>query len=1677
LIALVLNLLIWPSSQLALRQLSVFASVSFGAASDSLSQVPQFFKRLFGSSAPKANQLTLAERTNLVSSMLISPHKYVGYVGDAVTFVAIGSDLNGEVVHGAKFGWTSSNEHSLTIDEAGRARLLRPGLVGVNCRAGSIQKTVPVLIKPTRRRLQTDFEWRQDQDSLNPSAIGPIGLNTVVPALLDSLAPTAYAQSNPWGDNPKAAGQIGTPPYAALEETRLGPVMPGYNFELPLPVVSLGGRGIATALHLYYNSSVWGAYFDPIRNTTVYAFDPIQSWPSPGFSLGFGRVTFYDYSYYDGVGFGYKYMFIAPNGTRHSLGIGTVTGNNILRATDGSHITYVGDVLGGTLYYNDGTAVTISKVNNRLLPTQITDTNGNYIQVAYKWETNFPPMAINYIVDTMGRVIQFHYDAYNSTGLTSISTPTGAVTLNYQTLTMNVNFQNEIIVENAPPNFSAITGVTIPGRPSYQFTYSGYGMIYNIVATSNGGTATVTYDYPLGGEELYSGPTFTQRTESPNAVYTYGSEITRPDGSKLILSNTLRELKNSLNQTLSKTAYAYTTDPGGSTAVQSVINTDETGQQTKIDFDYDAYGNVVNKREYGFKISGQWQVRRRTHYSYVTWEPYVSSYVRNRVTLVEVYDALGNTNDADDVMIGKTVYAYDNSMGGVESYGGAANPPGHLSSYDANKPARGNVTDITNYSDVVAGISITHGSKVDIFGNTTREQVDCCNEKSFIMTEATYWSRPSQTITGSTSGVYLTTSTGYDFNTLAATSETDPNNQTTTYGYDIYLNPTGFTSPTGASGVTNYNAWGQPLSSSVSYTEGGNNRTINQSAVYDGWGQLIQSVDAHGAQTNYTYNNMGRTITRSNPFPQGGTPGPVSSYQYDLLGRNTLVTLPGGNSLQTTYSSSVVTMTDQVNRKMKRETDGLGRLIKVTEQDPAGALTQVTNYTYDAADRLILVSQGNQTRAFKYDSLGRLLYERMSEQSATINDGTGTFWSAKYTYNAFAVATKTDARGVVTTYGYDALNRLALITYNTSQAPGVAATNNVTYTYDNSQASNTKGLLLSITMTGPLPTYTETTAYDSFKRVSSRTRIIDGLSYTTSYQYNTANQITQITYPASARVLNITHDNSGDLATLSDQFRTYVSGITHNVAGQVTGVTLGNGVSESYGYEANRMQLTSQTATAPGGPAGGLVNLTYSYQAAAGQSGVTTTAGNSDQLISVSGTINGTIENASYTYDLQRRLVTSSQTSNGVSAQRRSAHDRWGNRTAMWDATSGGNQIQSIMLAQSAGAPTNRIQSITTPGGTINYTYDAAGNVLNDGTHSYSYDAENRIASVDAGVTAQYSYDIQNRRVKKASGGATTHYVWEGFKVIAEHNGSNGAVNANYVYSGSRMVAKIMGITPQYFLSDKLSTRLILDTSGNVLGRQAHLPFGEEFAGSGTQEKHNFTTYESDVESATDYAINRQYAQGVGRFQSADPYTASGGAGEPQSWNRYSYVTNDPLHNTDPLGLFRVGISLPGGYVLDPCYLWDWPNFSSILYVGAVGCGGSVAYIPEDLDPLPDAEKKHPWRTAPVGQDINADFAATPRGVIKIPNFCRCEVICLGGADYKVVCQCEFVTSLFSAPRAIPESYWRDRAGKKKEVDDPRDPAYNEAFKWAYTQRNYGAPTTDTIDDGVLPTIRVYTFN
>lgn len=122
----------------------------------------------------------------------------------------------------------------------------------------------------------------------------------------------------------------------------------------------------------------------------------------------------------------------------------------------------------------------------------------------------------------------------------------------------------------------------------------------------------------------------------------------------------------------------------------------------------------------------------------------------------------------------------------------------------------------------------------------------------------------------------------------------------------------------------------------------------------------------------------------------------------------------------------------------------------------------------------------------------------------------------------------------------------------------------------------------------------------------------------------------------------------------------------------------------------------------------------------------------------------------------------------------------------------------------------------------------------------------------------------------------------------------------------------------EWLVTDQLGTpRMVFDKTGSLANTKRHdyLPFGEELsAGIGLRGspqgysvadgvRQKFTQKERDNETGLDYFLARYYSSGQGRFTSADPLLASGRAANPQTWNRYAYVLNNPLHFVDPNGL------------------------------------------------------------------------------------------------------------------------------------------------------------------------------
>jgi RHS repeat-associated protein len=121
----------------------------------------------------------------------------------------------------------------------------------------------------------------------------------------------------------------------------------------------------------------------------------------------------------------------------------------------------------------------------------------------------------------------------------------------------------------------------------------------------------------------------------------------------------------------------------------------------------------------------------------------------------------------------------------------------------------------------------------------------------------------------------------------------------------------------------------------------------------------------------------------------------------------------------------------------------------------------------------------------------------------------------------------------------------------------------------------------------------------------------------------------------------------------------------------------------------------------------------------------------------------------------------------------------------------------------------------------------------------------------------------------------------------------------------------------RWLVQDHLgSTRMVVDRSGSLGGIRRHdfSPFGEELsAGVGIRSASNgygddsvrqkFTSKERDSETGLDFFEERYYASTQGRFTTCDPLMASAKTGNPQSWNRFVYVLNNPLRYVDPDGL------------------------------------------------------------------------------------------------------------------------------------------------------------------------------
>ena len=298
-----------------------------------------------------------------------------------------------------------------------------------------------------------------------------------------------------------------------------------------------------------------------------------------------------------------------------------------------------------------------------------------------------------------------------------------------------------------------------------------------------------------------------------------------------------------------------------------------------------------------------------------------------------------------------------------------------------------------------------------------------------------------------------------------------------------------------------------------------------------------------------------------------------------------------------------------------------------------------------------------------------------------------------------------------------------------------------------------------------------------------------------------------------------------------------------------------------------------------------------------------------------------------YEFDTLGRLTTAkggiAAGATGVTANwtQNYAFDRYGNRTSV---TAAG------ITANSQAVPTDGLASLgyqttTNRINTSGYEYDLAGSQTRGQSPTgswqrFEYDAAGRLVKIkdDAGtVLESHTYGASRQRLINETSTQRTYYAWGGSSVLCEYVENSASPTSpvftkSYIYAGSRLLSTqtwngTAEIT-EFHHPERLGTKLVTNNSANTSFEQATLPFGTSLdAETSGITNQRFTSYDRSTVANLDYAQNRSYSSGQGRFTSVDPIgMSSGSASNPQSNNLYAYVGNNPIDYTDPSGLKMV---------------------------------------------------------------------------------------------------------------------------------------------------------------------------
>ncbi len=728
---------------------------------------------------------------------------------------------------------------------------------------------------------------------------------------------------------------------------------------------------------------------------------------------------------------------------------------------------------------------------------------------------------------------------------------------------------------------------------------------------------------------------------------------------------------------------------------------------------------------------------------------------------------------------------------------------------------------------------------------------------------------------------------------------------------------------------------------------------------YDVMGNLLHTVDSHGAETRYTYDELGRRTSETDAF------GRVSSNRYDEAGRRIWSRDLDGLETVWTYDEhgDLVAVEDPVEGMTRMEYDEAGRIVReihadgteipyeydslgrviprmepgvLTETDEEGRLIKAVHedgaeYHYEYGENGLLarvLGPEDETRYF-YDPIGNLIerVDRLGHVTRTNRweydlfnqltreeDPEGRVW--QYEYNAYGEMVRaTDPLGHDLTYSFTPFGR--------PSGFGDQAGKSVAFEYDFAAPhvleTRPDGAFIK-RQYGPTGLLlTEEHASGRRMRLQGLRGLMTNILYTADGQpdlsvdmaYDYDGQLTNARMQGMTATLE--YGEHGQQASRTFDFghfsKTYEVGL--DSLGRVTSLTYPEGDTVAYTYDAE-----NRPASITGGGEG--VVAFQREPRAAGHSILW--PGGVRQMIRQDAwgriTNNVVVDMADtilmerrYDYYKDDRLKTLST----GSEEREYAYDGLGRLISATSSVPGGLQeAYAYDPAWNRRVPgemqtTNWNRLVSWPGGS--YEYDEDGRVTRRTTGTsdlrFDYDAAGRLEYVwDAASNrvARYLYDAGGLRIGKMTASATNWYVYGPWGLLAEYDDA-GTLLREYGYSPDSSWMTPLWVQENgeryYYIVDPFhGPEMLLRDNGAVAWRGVPEAYGRLHVLEGDGQPLRVSGQYYDEETGLHYNTRRYYDPETGRYLTPDP------AGYVDGANLYLFALGDPVNSKDFMGLY-----------------------------------------------------------------------------------------------------------------------------------------------------------------------------